>query len=297
MAVSPLGCGQAGSERERNNVRDTAEVVAKTMVKPPPGKKLTGKDLLLLPPDIRRIRERGRLIVAMFWHDRPPFFYTDQQGQLTGTDVILARDIARWLDVDVEFDRQSRSFDEVVDRVATGRADIAISKLSATLSRAQRVRYTQPYVMLKQALLVNRLALAALESKYPNREPLDLVINSSRKVGVRQATAYAEYGGRLFPGSEIVAFAEMQDLIEAVERGTVLAAFYDQFELRNAVEKDTHLSLYARLFVIKDRVDPIGMAVAPGDVHFLAWLNLYLDIMRRDLLLDEALDKYIRGVK
>ncbi|MHB8916481.1 MAG: ABC transporter substrate-binding protein [Desulfocucumaceae bacterium] len=296
-AVSTAGCGQTTPGGDKKSFKDTEEVSAKTAVQPPAHKKLTEKELSLLPPDIRRIKESGMITVAMFWQDRPPFFYNDDHGQLTGIDVTLARDIARWLEVVVVFDRQSRSFDEVVDRVASGQADIAISKLSVTLSRAQRVRFTQPYVVFHQALLVNRLALTALESKHPNREPLDLIINSSQKIGVRQATSYVEYGRILFPNSEIVAFAEMQDLIEAVQEGKVLAAFYDEFELKNAVDKNPSLSIYTKLFVIKDRVDPIAMAVAPEDGQLLAWLNLYLDIMRRDLLIDQLLGKYSGGAK
>lgn len=296
-AVSTAGCGQTNPGGDKKILKDTEEVSAKTSVQPPAHKKLTEKELSLLPPDIRRIKERGRLTVAMFWQDRPPFFYSDDQGQLMGIDVNLARDIARWLEVDLVFDRQSRSFDEVVDRVASGQADIAISKLSVTLSRAQRVRYTQPYVVFNQALLVNRLALTALESKQPSREPLDLIINTPQKIGVRKATSYEEYSGILFPNSEIIAFNQLGELIEAVQEGKVLAAFYDEFELKNAAEKNPSLSIYTKLFVIKDRVDPIAMAVAPEDGQLLAWLNLYLDIMKQDLLIDQLLVEYSGGAK
>ena len=296
-AVSTAGCGQITPGGEKKKDKGTEEVSAKTVVQPPAPRKLTEKELSLLPPDIKRIKERGRLTVAMYWQDRPPFFYNDDQGQLAGIDVTLARDIARWLEVDVVFDRQSRSFDEVVDRVASGQADIAISKLSVTLSRAQRVRFTQPYVVFHQALLVNRLALTSLESKHPNSEALDLIINSSQKIGVRKATSYVEYAGILFPNSEITAFTQLEELIDAVQEGKVLGAFYDEFELKNAVDKNPKLSIYTRLFVIKDRVDPIAMAVAPEDGQLLAWLNLYLDIMRRDLLIDQLLDKYSGGAK
>lgn len=296
-AVFTAGCGTTTPGGDKKNAKDTEEVSAKIPVQQPTVKKLTEKELSLLPPDIRRIKERGRLTVAMYWQDRPPFFYNDDKGQLEGIDATLARDIARWLEVDVVFDRQSRSFDEVVDRVASGQADIAISKLSVTLSRAQRVRFTQPYVVFHQALLVNRLALTSLESKHPNREALDLIINSSQKIGVRKATSYVEYGGILFPNSEITAFTQLEELIDAVQEGKVLAAFYDEFELKNAVDKNPKLSIYTKLFVIKDRVDPIAMAVAPEDGQLLAWLNLYLDIMRRDLLIDQLLDKYSGGAK
>jgi len=124
---------------------------------------------------------------------------------------------------------------------------------------------------------------------------LDLVINSAQQIGVRTATSYEEYGGILFPNSAITSFTQLDELIAAVREGKVLAAFYDEFELQNEVNKNPKLSIYTKLFVLKDRVDPIAMAVAPQDGQFLAWLNLYLDTMRQDLLIDQQLAKYSGG--
>lgn len=296
-AVSTAGCGQAAPGAGKKGVKDAEVVSAKTTVQPPAKKQLTAQELSLLPSDIRRIKEKGKLTVAMFWQDRPPFFYVDDKGQMAGIDAALAKDIARWLEVDLAFDRQAQSFDGVVDRVASGQADIAISKLSITLSRAQKVRYSEPYVVFNQALLVNRIALTALEAKQQGGEPLDLIINSGQKIGVRKGTSYLEYGALLFPDSEITSFDQLDELLAAVQEGKVLAVFYDEFELKNALEKNPRLSIYTKLFIIKDRADPIAMAVAPGDSQLLSWLNFYLEIMKKDLQIDDVLGKYSGGAK
>ncbi len=297
LCAATAGCGRDAAPADKENLAAAEEVSLQTAVQPPAPAEPAGKELSLLAPDIRRIKERGRLTVAMFSQDRPPFFYVGDRGELAGIDVELARDIAGWLEVDVVFDRQSQSFDEVVDRVAAGQADIAISKLSVTLSRAKKVRYTQPYVVFNQALLVNRLALTALEAKQPDREPLELVVNSALPVGVRAATSYEEYGKILFPRSEIKSFTQMEELLAAVRDGEVPAAFYDQFELQNEINKNPKLSLYTKLFVLKDRVDPIAMAVAPADGQLLAWLNLYLDLMKQELRIEQQLDEFSGGSK
>lgn len=296
MLAAAVGCIRNDPGADQNNYQDTEEVSAQMSVQPPV-KKLTKQDLELLPPDIRRIKEKGILTVAMFWQDRPSFFYTDEQGDFVGIDVSLAQDIAKWLEVELAFDRQARSFDEVVERVATGQADIAISKLSVTLSRAQKVLFSEPYVTFNQALLVNRIKLTALEAKQPGSTPLDIICGSTQKIGVRKGTSYQEYGAILFPNSVITPYDEMEDLFAAVQEGEILAAFYDEFELRSALNKNPRLSLYAKLFVIKDRVDPIAMAVAPQDKQLLAWLNIYLDIMKQDLQIEQLLDKHSGGAK
>jgi ABC-type amino acid transport substrate-binding protein len=255
------------------------------------------QNLALLPPDIRRIKERGKLTVAMFHQDRPPFFYNNEKGQFVGIDVNLSKDIARSLGVEVEFNRTAKTFDEVVDKVITGQADLAISKLSVTLSRAQRTRYTQPYIVFQQALLVNRLKLAELEAVGPNSDALEIIINSNGKIGVRTATSYVEYARSLFPNAEIVNFDSIKGLMTAVQQGELLAAFYDEHELRAATDNEPELSVYAKLFVLKDRVDPIAIAVAPKDEQLLAWLNIYLDNMKKDPAIDEIVREYGGGFR
>jgi polar amino acid transport system substrate-binding protein len=97
----------------------------------------------LRAPDIKAILDRGELIVAMTAGDQPPFYYVEPNGQLAGLDATLARDIASRLGVKVSFNRSPKSFNEVVELVAQGGADVAISKLSRTLVRAQMVRFTK----------------------------------------------------------------------------------------------------------------------------------------------------------
>ena len=96
------------------------------------------------PPGIRSIKERGTLVVAVADLERYPFFYLDQDGALVGADIDLARAIGQALGVAVEFNRSVATFDGVVDLVARGEADVAISKLSVTLDRALRVRFSNP---------------------------------------------------------------------------------------------------------------------------------------------------------
>src|SRR5439155_17481700 len=94
----------------------------------------------LLAPDIARIVARGELIVAMLGVDTPPFFY-EKNGELVGVEVDLAKAIAKELGVQVRFNRTAKSFNGVVDIVARGEADMALSKLSRTLARTQVISF------------------------------------------------------------------------------------------------------------------------------------------------------------
>ena len=58
-----------------------------------------------------------------------------------GHDVELARSIADALGVEIEFDRSPKTFNAITDLVASEKADMAISLVSRTLSRAEKVRF------------------------------------------------------------------------------------------------------------------------------------------------------------
>ena len=88
--------------------------------------------------DVPEILQRGRLVVAMTRFDNPPF-YSGTGDAVEGIDVALARSLADALGVDLVFDRAAVNFDDVIGRVADGKADIAISKISRTYRRTARV--------------------------------------------------------------------------------------------------------------------------------------------------------------
>ena len=93
------------------------------------------EDLSRYPPDIRRIKERGTLLVGMYTNDVVPFMFHDAQGNFIGHEVQLAKDMAAALGVKVAFDRSPQTFNEIVDLVAAERVDLAISLISRTLIR------------------------------------------------------------------------------------------------------------------------------------------------------------------
>lgn len=288
-----LGCNQAKDVRE--SAEKEATVATHTTNQQVSIKPMSDQQLALLPQEIQRIKEKGKLVVAMFWEDRPPFFYRNDKGEFVGIDVMLAKDIAKSLDVQIEFDRSAKTFDEVVDLVVMGKADIAISKLSITLSRALRVNYTDPYVVFHQSLLVNRLALSTLESEHPGQDILQQIILTNQKIGVRATTSYVEHAKNLFPNAQIVTFEKMEDLIQSVREGDILAAFYDENELKTYINQSPELSVYAKLFILQDRMDPIAIAVSHQNRALLNWLNIYLELRKDTLGVDNILLDYRGG--
>lgn len=239
----------------------------------------------LLAPDIARIVNRGELIVAMLGVDSPPFFYT-RDGELVGLEVDLAKAIAKQLKVTVRFDRSAQTFNEVVAVVARQEADLGISKLSRTLARAQTISFTDPYLRLNHAFVLNRVKFAELAGD----RPLPAVIRGFKgSIGVIAKSSFADYAVKNFPNAEIREFPSWGDVLKALEKGQIMAAYRDEFEIKRLLKIDPTVSLTLRTVTFKDLEDSLGIAVGIQDPTLLAFVNQFLAEGTEKLTIDKVL--------
>jgi ABC-type amino acid transport substrate-binding protein len=239
-----------------------------------------------LAPDFARIVSRGQLVVAMLDTDTPPFFF-EKNGQLGGLEVDLARAIAKELGVPVRFDRSARTFNEVVDVVAAGKADLGISKLSRTLARMQRIRFSNPYLSLGHGLILNRLKF----TEFAGDRPLPDAIRDYRgTLGVIAGSSFNDYAKRNFPNATLKLYANWPEVIAAVERGEIIAAYRDEFEIKRILRKDPAMALKFHSVTFKDLNDTLGIAVGFGNPNLLAFVNEFLALSSEKLTVKKVLD-------
>lgn len=269
----------------------TAPAVAEVAAPPAPVSSLVKvADGRSLAPGIARIVNRGELVVAMLGVDTPPFFHV-KNGELVGLEVDLAKAIAKELKVNVRFDRSARTFNEVVDVVARQEADLGISKLSRTLARAQMISFTEPYLRLNHALIINRVKFAEIARD----RPLPNVVREFRgSVGVIAKSSFSDYASKNFPLAEMREFPSWGDVLKALQKGEVIAAYRDEFEIKRILKIDPTASLTLRTVTIKDLEDTLGIAVGIQDPTLLAYVNQFLSESNDKLTIDKvlkALDK------
>lgn len=242
-----------------------------------------------MPADIQRILDRGKLVVAVLGTDNAPFFMEDGNRQLTGLDVKIAQGLADELGVDLEFNRSAETFDEVVDQVYQLKADIAISKLSRTLSRAKRVQFSRPYVAMRQGLLVNRLQLA---QQIQGQQVIEAIRNFSGKMGVIQGSSYVGFIQQKFPNATIEEYPAWDDIVKAVIRGDLQAAYRDELEVKKIILKNPDAALRLQTIALTDTNDKIAMALPWDSDHLQAFVNQYLDTFSHDYTAALVLDEY-----
>jgi polar amino acid transport system substrate-binding protein len=238
-----------------------------------------------LAPDIARIVDRKTLVVAMLGADMPPFFQ-QKDGLLAGLEVEIARALGKELKVDVLFDRQAKTFNEVVDVVARGDADLGISKLSRTLARAQAIRFSAPYLKLNHALVLHRDQFARLAKD----RPLGAVVRKfNGKLGVIAKSSFEDYAMRNFPLAQIERYGDWTSLVNALRKGEVTAAYRDEFEAKQLLQSDPTASLILRTVTLTDLEDTLGVAVGYQSTTLLAFVDQFLSQRSDKLTIDRVL--------
>lgn len=246
-----------------------AQTAAEPIAEPVAVLKLSSKS------EIEQIKARGKISIAMINKDNPPFFSNGPDGKLVGIDVDLGNAIAESLGVKAEFLRNAQTFDDVIETVYRGEADLAISKLARSLPRAQKVLFSSPYLNFRQALLFNRLALAKEQSSGLSTD--QVVKDFQGKIGVYAGSVYVQYARKIFPKATVVEFSQWQEAIDAVISSQVTALFRDELEVRSIVLNKPELAIKLRTVVLTDTSDTKGI-VASFEKYFLTdYINFFLE--------------------
>ena len=271
-----------------------------------------------LLPDIQKIKDRGRLIVAQFKGERPLFFMRISEktkvpdkdtwvfrlpdNQLIGGyDIRLAMFLAQRLNVGLEFKRIYETYDDVVKAVARGDADIGISKLNPTYSRLQRVRFSRPYQVFSQALLVNRnyilnndITVETLNSADDHAQAFN---KAEMRLGVQANSSLYDFAELAYPKAHIVKFPSTADAVLAVKNDKVDAVLSDDFEFMSLTLWDPEISVYATVVRIPDSQYKICMAVPEGSSGLLGMADELADSIKGHQTAAVAIKKYGRILK
>jgi len=244
--------------------------------------------------EIQKITERGYIVVAMPSTDSPPFFF-EKDGEMMGIDVELVEGLAKDLGVEVRYNRSGKSFNDAVNLVAKGEADVAWCKLSRTMNRAKIVNFSKPYLVLHQAMALNRVRLADLTKT--GRTIPSIVRDFDGTLAVIEGSSFVGYAKQNFPKAKVVEVKDFKEVVNAVRSGTVTAAYRDDFEIKRLLKVDPTISLTVRTITLTDLEDTLGVAVRPADIQLLAFINMFLDKQPERLTVDKILKRYEKWLK
>ena len=223
--------------------------------------------------DLQSIIDAKILRVALTRFDLPAFHALRADGTLAGVEIDMAQQIGRALGIDVTFTDDANSFDAVVDLVASGRADIGISKLSQTYRRLRRVRFSEPYITLRHALLFNR-SVSAQDAE--RRPPAAVLQGLHGRVGVIGGSAYVDFAKLNFPAATVVEARTWEDAIASLLEGRVDAIYRDEFEIRRIVKNNPALNVKFGTAAIVDQNALLSIAICDSCAKLQELINYHI---------------------
>jgi ABC-type amino acid transport substrate-binding protein len=241
-----------------------------------------------LPADIATIKKANVLVVAMTKKDVPPFF-SGEGDNIKGLDVEIAKRIGVLLGVPVQFRRDAESFAEVVEQVRDGKADIAVSKLSVTGPRLQVVKFSAPYVKLRQSLVINRLWLS---QNSQGREVYQVIRDFNGKISFIRNSSYDTFARINFPNATFFPEDKWDVIIDNVTKGTIAAAYRDEFEIKKISFEKPDAAITTKSITISDSVDNIAVAVNPKSTQLLSIVDYVIKNEYSNIDTKKLMDRY-----
>ena len=241
-----------------------------------------------LPPDIAAIKKKNVLIIAMTKKDVPPFF-SGEGADIRGLDVEIGRRIGVMIGVPVEFRRDAESFAEVVEQVRDGRADLAVSKLSITGPRLLTVRFSDPYIKLKQAMIINRLWLS---QNSQGREVHEVLRTFNGKISFIKNSSYDTFARANFPKAVYTPEESWDTIINNVTNGTIAAGYRDEFEIKKISFEKPEAAITTKTVTISDSIDNIAVAANVNSPQLLSIVNYVIRNEYSNIDTKKLMDRY-----
>jgi polar amino acid transport system substrate-binding protein len=215
---------------------------------------------------LQDIVSRGKLIVGT-GVGNPPWHFKDEQGNMAGFDVDIAKIIAKGLfgdDTKIEFVTQAS--DARVPNIVTDKVDVTCQFMTVTAERAQQVNFTIPYYREGVGLLL------AAGGKHKSYDELKSA-GSGVTVSVLQNVYAEEMVHKALPEAKVDQYESVDLIYQALNSGRADAAATDVSSLRWFMKQNPDKYLDAGYAW---EPQTYSCAVKRGDSDFLQFVNTAL---------------------
>lgn len=165
------------------------------------------------------IKKSGVLKVATSADYAPFEFHTmvDGKDKIVGSDIDLAKAIAKELGVKAEV--SDMNFNTVLASLKEGKADLAISAISAIDERKQQFDFTDNYYNPPQVVIINK------KNKEIYRNANDL---KDKNVGAQKGSIQEELVKTQLKGAKLVTIDKVPNMIVEVNQGSLAATVVEK---------------------------------------------------------------------
>ncbi len=232
---------------------------------------------------MQEIQARGKLIVGS---DVPygVMEYVNEAGEFDGVDVAIAREIAKAMEVELEF--VDYGWDELFEAIENDKIDLAMSSITITPDRAKEMLFSSPYFIGGQAMLV----------EVNNSEillPEDMRANN---IGVQGGTTGEEEANKYGDESTIFLYDSYEDVdgkaggITDLVAGEIDVFVVDYVAAADIANKNELVKLVGEPFT----QEFYGIATHLDNKELILGVNKVIRILKEDGVLKKIEGKYIK---
>ena len=229
--------------------------------------------------ELAAIQAAGKFIVGVEG-TYPPFTYHDENGDLTGYDVELAKAVAEKLGVEVEF--VESDWDSLLAGVDSGRLDSVINDVSYTEERAEKYDFSTPYLYIGQQVVVK-----AGNDSIQSLEDLD-----GKTIATNITNAYITELEEL--GATVIGIETSDEAATLVLSGRADFCMFSPMILKDYLDQHPDAELEVA-FRVEDGVEIIAIPVRKGETRLLEAINQALAELSEDGTLVALSEKYFDG--
>jgi len=238
---------------------------------------LTGVMLLGLLSGCGQTTEKIRIATDATW---PPFEYVNEQTkEIEGFDIDLMKAIAEKEGLEIEF--LNVAFDPLLAGIAQCQYDAAISAMSITEERKAQMLFSDPYFAAGQLVTVRKD-----NTDISGKDDLD-----GKTVGAQIGTT-GSFAVEKMPGTVLKTYDDIGLAFQDLMNGQIDAVIADnplcwEYEGKNP----TKLKTVGEVFTSED----YGIAVCKSKTDLLAKINSGLKAVKAEGLIEDLIDKWLKG--
>jgi polar amino acid transport system substrate-binding protein len=233
-------------------------------------------------PVLARVVSSGTLRVGMSGN-QPPLNFKGKDGTLMGLEVDLAGAIAALMDAKLEI--VQKPFGELLGALQKGEVDLVMSGMTITAERNMKVAFVGPYYLSGKSILTRSTTLAQAD------ETADLD-QADLKLAALEGSTSQNFVEVLLPKASLVTTKDYDEAVKLILADEVqaLVADHEIVALTALLHPKENLVTLARPLTI----EPIGVAVPPGDALLLNFLENTLGALEASDILGALRSRWLQ---
>jgi len=215
-----------------------------------------------------------------------PFEMTNVKGKYMGFDIDLAKALAK--SMGVKFVPVNTAWDGIIPALVTDKIDVIIGGMTVTQERNLKINFTEPYIVVGQAVLLNKKHAGTVKSYKDLNNPKFTIVS-------RLGTTGEQAAQRMIPKATYKSYEAEGEAGMEVIMGNADALIYDlpfieKFQAQHGAGKTIALS---KPFTY----EPLAIGLRKGDPDFINYLNNFLSQYKGDGLWQRSYNKWFKSTE